>query len=265
MTKQKNKKISATATAIAKKEEGKEKVAGVPSINLRTKYYSILPLHLLFIHFSIYYLPSKILLSSQEDGGRPSGIGMTLDHLNQHPIRSLVLINLAVLLVQLWFTNFLRSWRNSLSSSSSSSTEKPVEKNDKLVKDLKTLFVKLIHTSPSDLPKKLAQEIDPKLGSLINRFILVIKEVVFINLIILLSITSILVLLGASITPMRYVLKTIGLSSFISLLSFFPGSILIGWNQGRSKPNWIRIYSSFQLSSEISSRHFFLYLSMCKN
>ncbi|KNZ61774.1 hypothetical protein VP01_135g10 [Puccinia sorghi] len=91
--------------------------------NLRTKYYSIVPLQVLFMHFSVYYLPAKMLAKEGDDesGGDASAAAgwtrtMRLDHLVHRPIASLLVINLATLLVQLWFANFLRAWKAALSA-----------------------------------------------------------------------------------------------------------------------------------------------------
>ncbi|KAA1065983.1 hypothetical protein PGT21_017380 [Puccinia graminis f. sp. tritici] len=262
MTKQRNK---GQQKAIIKKQGITEQPteARIPSINLRTKYYSIVPLHLLFIHFTIYYLPGKII-SSPEDGqaaaaagGGRSMIGLNVEHLVHHPIRSLLVINLGTLLVQLWFTNFLRSWRNSLvgptASHEPSTSEKsqPLPDKHRLARQLKTLFLSLISAPPSEFPKRLAKELDPKLRSLIFRSTLLLKEALLINTVILLVITALLVLLGASASSLSQLLKNLGLACFLGLLGFFPASLLIGWNQAREKPNWIRIFSAFQPKNEV--------------
>ncbi|KAA1078641.1 hypothetical protein PGTUg99_004090 [Puccinia graminis f. sp. tritici] len=257
MTKQRNK---GQQKAIIKKQGITEQPteARIPSINLRTKYYSIVPLHLLFIHFTIYYLPGKII-SSPEDGqaaaGGRSKIGLNVEHLVHHPIRSLLVINLGTLLVQLWFTNFLRSWRNSLvgptASHEPTTSEKSPDKH-RLARQLKTLFLSLISAPPSEFPKRLAKELDPKLRSLIFRSTLLLKEALLINTVILLVITALLVLLGASASSLSQLFKNLGLACFLGLLGFFPASLLIGWNQAREKPNWTRIFSAFQYAWPIT-------------
>ncbi|WAR57454.1 hypothetical protein PtB15_8B501 [Puccinia triticina] len=206
----------------------KSKLPILSSLGLRTKYYSVVPLNLLFIHFTLYYLPGK-LLSSPEDG-RP-GATPSLEHLVRHPIRSLAIINLGALLVQLWFTNFLRSWRNSLAGpapETPSEKHRPLPKKRMLASQLKTLLLSLIHAPPSEFRKQLAKELDPKLRSLISRSTL-----------------------------------NLGLACFLGLLSFFPASLLLGWNQAREKPNWIRIFSTFQPKNEIEVAILFPAIGAC--
>ncbi|OAV87292.1 hypothetical protein PTTG_08643 [Puccinia triticina 1-1 BBBD Race 1] len=257
MTKQRGKgQPKTTTTTTSAKDDPPANTRVVPSINLRTKYYSVVPLHLLFIHFTVYYLPGKIL-SSPEDGhpAAAGGIGPSVQHLVRHPIRSLALINLGTLLVQLWFTNFLRSWRNSLvgpaDPSASSEKRRPLPEKRVLASQLKRLFLSLISAPPSEFPKRLAKELDPKLRALISRATLLLKEALLINTVILLALTALLVLLGASTSSLSQLLKNLGLACFLGLLAFFPASLLLGWNQAREKPNWIRIFSTFQPKNEV--------------
>ncbi|OAV88099.1 hypothetical protein PTTG_00413, partial [Puccinia triticina 1-1 BBBD Race 1] len=215
-------------------------------ISTPNQYYSVVPLNLLFIHFTLYYLPGK-LLSSPEDG-RP-GATPSLEHLVRHPIRSLAIINLGALLVQLWFTNFLRSWRNSLAGpapETPSEKHRPLPKKRMLASQLKTLLLSLIHAPPSEFRKQLAKELNPKLRSLISRSTLLLKEAPLINTIILLAITALLCL-----------------ACFLGLLSFFPASLLLGWNQAREKPNWIWIFSTFQPKNEIEVAILFPAIGAC--
>ncbi|WAQ84682.1 hypothetical protein PtA15_5A255 [Puccinia triticina] len=259
MTRQRSKAQPKTTST----KDGPPAGARVPAINLRTKYYSVVPLHLLFIHFTLYYLPGKIL-SSPEDG-RP-GTASSLEHLVRHPIRSLAIINLGVLLVQLWFSNFLRSWKSSLAGpapETPSEKHRPLPKKRMLASQLKTLLLSLIHAPPSEFPKRLAKELDPKLRSLISRSTLLLKEALLINTIILLAITALLVLLGASTFSLSQLLKNLGLACFLGLLSFFPASLLLGWNQAREKPNWIRIFSTFQPKNEIEVAILFPAIGAC--
>lgn len=93
------------------------------SVLPRTKYFSIVPLHLLFTFFAIHLLPSQSLgprtrLRQGEDGVRQSSRWRFQDEpidwfgaLVDQPYQSLALINLALLLVQVWFASSLRSWR----------------------------------------------------------------------------------------------------------------------------------------------------------
>lgn len=216
------------------------------SFGLRTKYYSIVPLHIILINFTIYFLPVKVLqrqntISTDQKDAQDSIFNQFITLLVHRPILSLSIINLGALIVQIWFITFLNSWKKSLQSSSSSTF--PTKKRISPTAPISQLFKHLI-----TLDYHRLRQVDPSILNFYNQIWLVIKESVITNVIITIGINVIIVLLGGSIKAID---RNLFLSSLITILSFFPASVIITWNQGRQKPNWIRIFSSFKPRNEL--------------
>ncbi|PLW50160.1 hypothetical protein PCASD_01842 [Puccinia coronata f. sp. avenae] len=189
-----------------------------------SKYYSVVPIHLLLIHATVYY--------GTLSRGTPVLLGTTA----------------GTLLIQLWFTDYLRRWSNN----NNNNNNKPA--NDTKLGQLRTRLRVVIAACPlAQLPSAIAHELrsHPPLAAWTNRLYLWTKETVFINTTLALATTLVMVLLGAPITPISQLARTTQLATFLTLLSFAPASVLLGWNQGRQKENWIRIFSRAECKSHV--------------
>jgi len=211
--------------------------------HLRTKYYSMVPLHVLFMHFSVYYLPAKMLVDERGESGT-GGAGwrgtMRVDALVDRPLASLLVINVATLLVQLWFANFLRAWKAALlapltTNKNTTHADGPRTGTRGLAK-----FTTLLSLRPDQIVATLVSE------PAVVRGWLVAKEALMINGVVAAGTTAVLVLLGAPVGSVEALVKTLGLAWFVVLQTLFPASLAVGWNRGRCADRWRRIFSAFQ-------------------
>ncbi|EGG03617.1 uncharacterized protein MELLADRAFT_117286 [Melampsora larici-populina 98AG31] len=216
-----------------------------------TKYFSIVPLHLLFTFYSIHILPSQSLLTSTTTHSNPTEKSINLKNfkwfepLIENPIRSLSFINLGLLFVQIWFASSLRNWkRNSttIRKNDSSNTDSNSNENKRKKKLGLEVFWKVF----DDVKNK---RFDPVARRTILELIIPIQDALIITILFSFIIHLMIILIGAPI--LKNVIKTYGLSLMISILSILPSALVIGWNQGREKMTWIRIFSEFEPKNEL--------------
>ncbi|MBW0487664.1 hypothetical protein O181_027379 [Austropuccinia psidii MF-1] len=196
----------------------------------KTKYFSIVPLHLAFSIFAIYYLPSKYLNArpDQDHGG-------FVDSLVRCPYQSLFVMNVGLVSVQIWFSSYLRSWRKA-SLNTTTASKQPSKTHPKL--DL--------HKVWSDFG---ARKVDPRVSTALLELALLLQETVLITFLATFAIHVLMVLLGAGLV--RDGGKTFLLATMLSILAIFPPAFVIGWNQSREKQTWIRLFSSLQPKNEL--------------
>ncbi|KAH9815834.1 GPI biosynthesis protein family Pig-F-domain-containing protein [Melampsora americana] len=209
-----------------------------------TKYFSIVPLHLLFTFYSIHILPSQSSWSIRtSSSSKEKSISLSdfqwFEPLLRSPHRSLLFINLGLLFVQIWFASSLRSWKRNGMIRKIDNLNQTDQKNKKKKFEI---FSKVFDDFRN-------RKFDPVARKSILEFIIPIQDALIITMISSFIIHFIIILIGAPI--FKNGLKTFFLSNMISLLSVLPSALVIGWNQGREKMTWIRIFSEFEPKNEL--------------
>ncbi|KAG0152340.1 hypothetical protein CROQUDRAFT_649726 [Cronartium quercuum f. sp. fusiforme G11] len=187
-----------------------------------TKYYSIVPLHLMFTLFAIHFLPSKHSNKSKWNH----------QHLIEQTHQSLIMINLALIFIQIWFSTSLRNFkRNQIH-----------QVNKVKHQDLSQILKKVM----IDLKLK---KLDPIIKKSLIEFLIPIQDALIMTFLSSILIHFLIILMGAPIFING--LKTYLLACLVSILAILPSALVIGWNQGREKVTWIRMYSEFKPKNDL--------------